>query len=54
MGVDCDEQSGKAFKAKLKIMGKEITDYVKQFSCDKVLIEVAFCKCHGSEGECVI
>ena len=54
MGVEYDGQCGKAFKAKIKITEKEMIDYLEQFNCDKELIEVAFCKCHGSEEEYVI
>ena len=54
MGIYHGEQSGKGFKAKLKVSEEELEKYRESWDCDKDLSGVSFFKCYGTEDQYVI
>ena len=53
MGIYYGEQSGKCFKAKLKVTEEELEKYLESWDRDEDLFGVSFFKCYGSESEYV-
>ena len=54
MGIYYGEQSGKDFKAKLKVSEEELEKYLESWDDEENLLQVSFFKCYGSENEYVI
>ena len=46
------EQSGKGFKAKLKMSEEELEKYLESCGHDEDLLGFSFFKCYGTENEC--
>ena len=54
MGIYYGEQSGKGFKAKLKVSEEELEKYRESWDLEKDLLGVSFLKCYGTEDQYVI
>ena len=54
MGIYYGEQSGKGFKAKLKVSEEELEKYLESWDDEEDLLEVSIFKLYGSENEYVI
>ena len=54
MGIYYGEQSGKGFKAKLKVSEEELEKYWESWDHDKDHLGVSFFKCYGTEDQHVI
>ena len=54
MGIYYGGQSGKSFKAKLKVTEEDLEKYLESWDHDGDLFGISFFKCYGSENEYVI
>ena len=54
MGIYYGEQSGKGFKAKLKVREEEMEQYLESWDGDEDLLGFSFFKCDGTDDEYVI
>ena len=54
MGIYYEEQSGKGFKAKLKVSEEELEKYLESWDRDEDILGVPFFKCYGTEDQYVI
>ena len=54
MGIYYGEQSGKGFKAKLKVSKEELEKYLESWDDEEDLLQVSIFKLYGSDNEYVI